>query len=514
LPLRLPSWQFTTAVALVAYLVFAGALAYTKRPWADEAWFANMALNIAENGKTGISVLHPKGNANMLGREYRNIDQEYYAWVPVQQAFYALFYKIAGFGVLRMRALSLLWGIVVLVSWFCTVHLLTGERELAALTAALLAADFPLLYAASDGRMDIMCAALSYGALAVYLRLREQRLTQAILLSQALAVTAGLTHPIGAIGFITLFALTVFLDRRRLAWRHLIAAGGVYLFAAAAAAAYMLQNVDLFREHLGTALTGRLGVVQSTGNTFIRELTVKYKDFYAPAYAPTPLNLVRLTIPLGYLASLAACLVLRPLRQARGLLVLAGMAVVSQLSMAVLDSGKLYYYLVHSTPYYAAVLATATGVAWKTGHPLRYASTALAALLVLLQWGWVAVTARKDGYHNSFLPMVEYVRRQIPSSPAQPYRITASAELGFALGFGEPLRDDALIGYQSGRHPDLIVFEERSYESHLEGFSINRPEVAHYIRRLLATDFVQTFTDGYYKVYTRKQPPSRSAPQP
>lgn len=499
-----PAWKMALALTILSYLTLAGALSYTKRPWVDEAWFANMSVNIAENGKTGISVLDPKGNANMLGREYRRIDEKYVVWMPVQQSLYALWYKAIGFSLLAMRTLSIGWGLVVLIAWFMIVRSATADPVMAVLAATFLSADFSFLYAASDGRMDVMCAGLSYAAIALYLHLREQRLVHAIAGSQALTVTAGLTHPMGAIGFIAVLFLVFYLDRERIKWKHVLTAAGVYLLGVLVVAAYILPDLALFREHLGGALTGRLGAVKSTSNTVVRELTVKYKEFYAPTYTSSKIGLIRLMIPITYLLGVLAAVVLRQIRQVRGVILLVWLTLVSQTAMAFLDSAKLYYYLVHSTPYFAAVLACVVVSLWRVGGILRYASTAVGLAVILLQWGWVALSAAKDPYHRSYLPMADYVSRQVSTTGVRPYRITASAELGFAIGFHEPLRDDALIGYQSGRHADLIVFEERSYDSHLGGFAIQRPEVANYIRDLLKREYRCTYTDGYYKVYTLK----------
>ena len=190
-------WKLLTGI-IVLYLLLAASLSFTKRPWADEAWFANISVNILEHGKTGISVLDPLGNANMLGREFPGIDKEYYIWLPVQEAFYALCYKFVGFSVFSMRGISMFWGLCALAAWYSIVLKLTDSVVTAGLTVFLIATDFAFLDATSDGRMDIMCASLAYGSLAAYLWLRVRHFEWAILISQALCVAAGLTHPICA----------------------------------------------------------------------------------------------------------------------------------------------------------------------------------------------------------------------------------------------------------------------------------------------------------------------------
>lgn len=497
------TWPRLIAASVILYLILAGALAFTKRPWADEAWFANTAVNIAENGKTGISVLDPRGNANMLGREFPGINREFYIWIPAQQAFYAIFYKLLGCTVALMRGLSIAWGLVVLAAWGAIVFRLTSSRLTAALALFLIATDFAFLDAASDGRMDIMCAGLSYGGLALYLWLREQHFSRAILASQACCVAAGLTHPMGAIGFLGLLFLTLFLDRRRWRWRHLGLAAAVYAAGVAVVAAYILPNLPLFQAQLGGALTGRLGVATSTSNTFWREITVKYASYYWPPYA-SGVSLLRAAIPLIYVLGLIGVLTRSSLRRSQTALL--GLSAVALLAMAFLDSGKLYYYLVHSTPYFAVLLALWVSDLWNARHALRWPAAALVAALVMLHLGWIVTVVRKDPHHKSFAPMAALVQRRITERRPAPTVVMSSAELGFVTGFRpEVLVDDALLGYQSKRTADLIVVDERSYRSHLQGFEKRRPDVAQFMHQLLET-YERIYSDGYYEVYERRRP--------
>ncbi|MBI3680294.1 MAG: glycosyltransferase family 39 protein [Acidobacteria bacterium] len=490
------------AAIVCAFLALAGALSYTKRPWADEAWFANISWNILHNGKTGISVLDPRGDANMLGKELPGINREFYIWIPAQEAVNALWYKIAGLHVLTMRAASMLWGLAVLAAWFAIVRKLTNSASTAALAILLISTDFAFLDASSDGRMDIMCAGLSYNAIAAYLLLREQRLCLAIAVSQALGVAAGLTHPMGAVGFTTVLFLIFYLDRKRIGRRHVATAMGVYLAGIAVAAAYILPGLSLFRAQFGVALAGRVGVTESAGNTFVREFTLKYRDYYLPSYA-SGVSYLRVLIPAIYLIGVVGAICSRSVRNHAGQRTLLWMTIAAIGSIAVLDSGKLYYYLVHSTPYLAMALSLWVAASWARGGVQRVVACASAVVLIALHAGWIANTVRKDPYHKSFLPMAEFVRQQIHANRDKPFLVMSSAELGFAISFDGPLSDDALLGYGSGRRADVVIMEARSYESHYQGFQRYRPEVAAHIRRLLEQELRLAYNDGYYKVYAR-----------
>jgi hypothetical protein len=306
----------------------------------------------------------------------------------------------------------------------------------------------------------------------------------------------------GAIGFICLFFLTILLDWRSLGLRQVLLAAAVYAAGAAAAAAYLWPGLDLFQAQFSTALTGRLGVANSVADTLLREITVKYRSFYLPAYA-SGAAIVRALIPFLYVASFIALLCSKNARSRPGYSRFLALAAVALGSIAALDSGKLYYYLVHSTPLWAAAVALWLMDCRERGAAWRAVSRSAAISLLLLNFGWAAREIRRNPYHQSFLPMARFVRQKIDSSKKRPYIVTGSAELGFAVGFDPPLVDDALLGFASGKHPDLFVWEPRTYASHWEGFQKYRPEVANYITRLRETEFRKVYTDGYYSVYER-----------
>jgi hypothetical protein len=510
------SWKIPVLAALATYLVLAGMLAYTKRPWADEAWFANISVNILENGKTGISVLDPLGNANLLGRSLPGINEEYYLWIPVQEALYSLWYRMIGFSLLTMRAASICWGLVALGAWLVIVGRLTRNRQVASLALCFIATDFAFLDASADGRMDIMCAALSFSAIACYLGWRERHFGFAVLSSQILVVASGLTHPMGAVGFVALLFLIVYLDGRRIRWSHAALAFLAYLVGIAVAGAYILPNMPMFRAQFSGALTGRLGATESIGGTLLREITAKYRDLYLPPSAHG-VSALRVLVPLIYAAGLAVVGLTPRLRGNVRYRQLLFLALVALVAISVLDSGKLYYYMVHSTPYLAAMTAVWAYEWWRQGTLLRVVGGSFVTALVVLQVGWVGVVIRKDSYHRSFLPMAAFVNGWTQKQGGKQVLIMTSAELAFVIGFSRTISDDALLGYQSRRQADLIVFDQRSYQSHLDGFERRRPDIAHYIRRLLAEQYVSVFSDGYYKVYERVSPisggtPSQAAP--
>src|SRR5580658_10313741 len=138
--------------AILFFTVSCVGLIRTKRPWADEGWFVNISDSILTRGNTGISVLRPDGTVMAPGRVVKDIDKGFYLWFPTQELFNAGFYRIFGLGNLQMRAASVAWGAVLLISLYSLVSGLTASSVTAALALLLCSVDVAFLSAATEGR--------------------------------------------------------------------------------------------------------------------------------------------------------------------------------------------------------------------------------------------------------------------------------------------------------------------------------------------------------------------------
>ena len=78
--------------AAIAYLLLAFAVAFTKAPYGDEAFFAAPSYTLITHGYLGCPPMHELG-----------MDRHLYSIPPGFFLTQAAWYRVVGFGVVRMR---------------------------------------------------------------------------------------------------------------------------------------------------------------------------------------------------------------------------------------------------------------------------------------------------------------------------------------------------------------------------------------------------------------------------
>jgi 4-amino-4-deoxy-L-arabinose transferase-like glycosyltransferase len=496
-------WPLVLIGGIVLFVLLCGGLTWTKRPWADEGWFVNISDSILNRGNTGVSVLRPDGTMIAPGGVMKDIDKAFYVWFPAQEAFNALFFRVTGIGVFQMRIISVFWGAVLLGALFYLVRALTRSSLTASLAFLLCATDVAFLNAATEGRMDIMCAALWVSALACYLRLREEHLAIALLAGNLLVGFAMLTHAIGLIGFPLLACLVITLDRKRVRMSHLWAIAVPYLLVASVGGLYIYSGFDAFKSQ-ANMISKSSRITSMLSNpllSILNEFTVRIASFYLPQSSNGIQKWMRVVIPicLGF-AFLGSVLISRVRQREKQLLVI--LTGLSFLVMGVYDRGKMAYYLVDLTPLFCATAALWLVETWQNFPRLRVLAGGVLTALLALQLTWTIASIRRDPLHRSFLPMTRFVKASLDSCGSQ-CTVTASAELGLELGFSDRLRDDFLLGYKSGLNSDLIVMDRRAYYNNLQALEKNHPEITQYAYQVLERKYHRVYGDGDYDVFRR-----------
>jgi len=184
------------------------------------------------------------------------------------------------------------------------------------------------------------------------------------------------------------------------------------------------------------------------------------------------------------------------LRRTTKLLVL--LTAVAAIGLCVIDPGKLPYYLVDVTPLYCLVLATSLASCFRDSPTRCWAALVVCAVFLVLQISWNVGAVTRDPLHKSFLPMTNFLQKRLTPDST----VTASPELCFVLGFDpKRLRDNALLGYASGRHASFIVISQNAYGTAFEGFRKNRPELAAYVYFILNTRYERIYHSDFYEIY-------------
>jgi 4-amino-4-deoxy-L-arabinose transferase-like glycosyltransferase len=482
------------AVVIVSYFALALGTALSRRPWSDEGWFASPALNLATNGSMGSPVLD---SSSWLP----GINQYTYWVLPLHLLTQAGWYKLFGFSLLSLRMLSAFCGLVTLAAVFVIVRRLADDYRAALFTSTLLAVDYSFVMGAAFGRMDMMCAALGFTALAAYLSLREKHFAWAVIVSHTLVAASGLTHFNGILHFAGLIFLTLYFDRRRIEWRTVALAAVPYVVGAMGWGLYILQDPAVFAAQFKANATtgGRLQGLSAPWLGFIHEFTERYRlAFGLGEQSPGHSSVARLKalILVAYVVGVIGAFCTRRFRRHRGLRALLAMTAIYFVIMAVLDGQKLAWYLVHILPLYAALLALWLSEAWHVRRLSRWAIAGAVAALLLLQVGGVAQRIRTREYQTTYALAADFLKHQLRPSTL----IMGSAEMGFALGFNEHLIDDSYLGYYSGKRPDFIVVDE-IYATSFRGSAVERPAVYDHINRLLTEQYRLVYDQGLYRIY-------------
>ncbi len=487
-----------TIAALIAigavYFTLLTMNARTRRPWNDEAMFANPAWNLAQHGFLGSTVIEEEGSG------LPDIHRYTYTMFPLYLVALAGWFKLVGFGLLSMRMFMIMWNCVFLWEWWFLLKRWTESSAVALLGTALIAFDYDIMIAASFGRYDTMVAALGFGGYCCYLRWREHKFGVAVLASNACVAACGITHPNGLLFLIGLWSLIFYLDRRRLGWRYFGIAAVPYVLGGLLWGSYILKGPASFLTQMRTMSFHRIGLF-----TPLRSMAGEVERYAADfglgghSFGHSGVTILKVLPLVVYILSVAVFFLIRELRNNRiyrPFLLLMGVHLIYQ---TFVDGNKLSYYLILIIPFYAAVTAIVISYLWQRRLIWKTAIVVFIAGLASLQAGGVALRIRQNEYQRAYLPAVEYLQRHATGADL----IMASCDLGFSYGFKPNLDDDIFLGYYTGKKPAYIVVDE-IYAGNIDGWKINEPAVHQFIVDRLSHEYKEVYDQNGYRIYKRK----------
>lgn len=157
-PATRKAWLLALA-AFAVFLILSIGYSLTRAPWWDEGVYADVSLTFRNYGYLASKTMAPFGNLELPGANH------YVYWqMPLYMLVLGLLLKVLPATIESIRMFSVFWGCVYLASWFVFIRSLSRVETLALLVAAVVGLDYSVIAAASDGRMDMMGAALGQAA--------------------------------------------------------------------------------------------------------------------------------------------------------------------------------------------------------------------------------------------------------------------------------------------------------------------------------------------------------------
>ncbi len=495
-----PNSKFNIALIIIAAIYLAAAIssANTLLPNVDEAWFTIPGYNLAENGYFGTSTLDETSSFRQV-----KLDgvRTYTYWImPVFPLTQAIWGKVLGFGLIQTRSVSILFGLIALLSWYCLIRKTTGEVRPALIAAAILAIDYHFVYAASLGRMDMMTAALGISALAVFIVGRGRSFDRAVFFSYSLTATAFFTHPLGLIWAVSLTILIIFYDYKNLRLKHMAFAAAPFLILGALWSLYILQRPDLFAIQFGGNASDRWGFFKAPFAELQREIQLRYLANFGIGENLNRAGQIKVVLLLAYAASIVGILAVESLRKSKAAQFLMLVALQEFAMLILLDGMKQPYYMIHITPTLTAI--TAVFVDWLLKNKkLRFPAVGLLTIILAVHFGTHLLRLKRDEYRTSYLAVSAMLNRNVRADDL----VIASSELWFGSERRGNLLDDYRFGYLTGRKADFIVIDRSHYKDWFKNLAEREPETFRYMENLLREDYSMIYDDSIYQVYKNKK---------
>ncbi len=480
-------------IPVLIYLGLAVGRIATNAPWCDEAWFASSAVNLLRKGFMGNTLLADD-------TDFPGIHEYTYWLPPMYFVTEALTFGLAGVGLLQARFISLVWGLAGLLAVrSLSARFFGGNRALSVLSMMLVGTNFFYLKSASDGRMDMMAAALSLIGLWTYLRFRTANLSRAVLLGNAFVCLSGMTHPNGLLGLLALLFTMVYLDRKSMTRQTLLVALVPYVLGAAAWGTYIARDVSAFRDQLLLNTLGRQQ--EEVFANGLRWTSVYYEVVtrYLKSHGFLSVDSVVKRAPAPVLVLYFVGLFGYPLLAKGKDRLLWGALVTIFLGLMFLVGNKTSTYLVWIVPFFLMnVLAL-----WQHTRRRKYADAFFVlafSYIYLLSLASNVYTIVRDDYGNQYLPDL----RTFNSTYYRGGLIYGGAEIAFFYDFNDEMaQDDNRLGFRTGIRPDYLAISP-GYRANFQRYKKSEPDTWAHINTTLRERYELQFEGRAYLFYVKK----------
>lgn len=485
------------AFALLSFVAVTIGYSFTRRPWWDEGLMADVSQNFSHSGHLRSSVLASHTYLDLPG-----VDRYTYWMFPMYFVSLGMWFRVFPITVESMRLFSGFLGAIYLLSWFLLIRAVSRSANLALVVTAVVALDYSFLMAASNGRMDMICACFGQAGLACYACFRAERRQLGMFLAACCGAASLFCHPMGAVTNLLIAAL-ILRDWRELRLKHFVPILIPYLVAGVLCGAFIAQAPEIFvaQYRAGTAYRIRTWSAALAGLT--QDFTRRYLGFYyLHVSGATRLKIMALVFAI---AGPVAGLLNKSLRSDPTMRLLLVFSFLGYLGVGAIDNQNFHYYLIYSTPMFAAC-----GALWvyeslqSRRFMARLIPITLLACSVSVTLAGFALSIVRDEYKSQYVPAVQTVKSHLPPGGI----VYGPSELAFAFGFGLPLVDDCYLGYSSGTEPDVYVREPVICA---QGVYPASHTAWDWSRRTLARDYKEQFSNEVYEVYVRNHSQARGS---
>jgi hypothetical protein len=482
--LRNPALALVLCGILGLFVLVATVTARTAHVYSTEAWFADPAYHLVRDGCLCTTIIESRGFW-LAGAERHT-----YWILPLHALVQSVWYRLFGFSLWSLRALSEAAGALLLAAMFVIVRRLADSRS-AVLAVLLLAVDWRVLQTSAVGRMDILCAALGASAIAAYVMMRDRQPVAAVLTGNTLLAAACCTHPCGVL-WIPALAVMMWrgkMPRERV--RQFAIAAVPYLIAAGLYGAYVWQAPQDFLSQIAGNTSGFAGELGGTRfhsltaplSGLVEEWRGRYRPVFGGAWR------LQYLVAFLYLAAVSFS------ERARGLWM---MAVFPAVLLWLLDGTRQPFYLIHVVP--GAAACTAVWLCDQVRRSYRGVLTVGITGLLGIQLATVAAQVHENAFAHEYRPALAFLKSH--SKPGD--LVMGDAGLAFGLGFDSGLVDDLRLGYYSGRKPQFIAMNDFD-RRWVERRRLDDPQLYHYVRDTLTTKYREVFENSAYTIWVWRE---------
>ena len=482
------------AAVVIGYLAILLANLLTRIPWADEAYVANPAWNLASHGFMGTTCIE------MTRSHWTRIDQHTYNTFPVGILNLAFGYKLFGFSLVTTRLPSVLWALILLYAIYRFLIALDASPAQAALSVFLLAVDYNFMIAATFARLDMMYAALGFSALAVYAVLRPRHPATAVLASCSLAALALFTHPNGLIFIPALLVVELLGFPISIPWKTAALAVVPFAIGTACWLAYVAQDFSGALDQLhSNSYPGRLTGFLHPFAAIRDEIVDRFLTAYGLTLGAHPSGPVRARglVMLAYVSAAILAVSIQQIRNARATRITLITLALFTAYLTFCDSTRFVYYMMLVTPLYGMLLASMLTYFWN--QQKRAAVATIALCLAVLQIGGVGYRAFQNPYRNNFLPAILFLQ----AHASQADLVFADSAFSSRYGFDRNSKEEITLGYRSGVEPSYIVVDTEM-ASNMKGWKDKEPAIYAYMVRRLQT-YARIYNSPSYQIYRKPE---------